>query len=91
MEKELDQQVSKYKATLSEVLIHIREWNWNDPVSLLLCTTLFKPEVIFEPEISKQDLQTDLKRRQRFKCLRATKMPRKMMRSWRHPYMAHNS
>jgi hypothetical protein len=66
IEKALDKQLEKYKEALSKVLDHVREWNWNDPVSLLY-GGLFVPEVVSEPTIAKEDLESDFKRRQQHK------------------------
>jgi hypothetical protein len=63
---ELEQQMhalaAEYRTALSKVLDHVRNWTWNDPVSLLYAR-LFTPDVVIEASISKDDLKTDIERR----------------------------
>lgn len=63
LEKEIDSLLKQYRKAISNVLDHIRSWNWNDPVSLLY-SELFTKEVIFDLALDKEKLQEDLSRRQ---------------------------
>ena len=66
LEKVLDEHLEKYKDAISKVLDHVREWNWNDPVSLLY-GELFVSDVVFEPAITKDKFDIDFARRQQYK------------------------
>lgn len=63
LEKEIDNILKQYRKAISNVLDHIRSWNWNDPVSLLY-SEFFTKEVIFDLDLDKEKLQEDLSRRQ---------------------------
>ena len=62
LERTLDKQLESYKSALSKLIDHIRNWTWNDPVSLLY-GQLFTPETIVEAEITNEALEADIKRR----------------------------
>lgn len=62
IENEINSKINDYRKKLKSVLDHIRSWRWNDPVSNLY-RGLFKSEIIVEAEISKENLEKDLKLR----------------------------
>jgi DNA-binding NarL/FixJ family response regulator/rRNA-processing protein FCF1 len=63
IEAELDQSLQRYRKAVVEVLVHIREWTWNDPVSSLYAE-LFSKEVIVDLPIEKEQVKQELMRRQ---------------------------
>jgi hypothetical protein len=65
LENELHKTRKLYSKKVTEILEHIKQWNWNDPVSCLY-TDLFSQEVILDLEIEgskKEKIKADLKRR----------------------------
>lgn len=62
IEKNIDELMASYNEILKKVLKKIRGWNWNDPVSLLY-NEIFTKEVIYELDLSKENLTKDLKKR----------------------------
>jgi hypothetical protein len=65
LENELHKARKLYSKKVTEILEHIKQWNWNDPVSCLY-TDLFSQEVILDLEIEgskKEKIKADLKRR----------------------------
>jgi hypothetical protein len=65
LENELHKIRKKYNKKVREILDHIKQWNWNDPVSSLY-SDLFSQEVILDielKEIKKEKIKDDLKRR----------------------------
>jgi rRNA-processing protein FCF1 len=65
LEKELHKIRKQYSKKVTEILEHIKQWNWNDPVSSLYAD-LFNQEVILDLEIEeskKEKIKADLKRR----------------------------
>lgn len=65
LENELHKARKQYSKKVTEILEHIKQWNWNDPVSSLYAD-LFSQEVILDLEIEeskKEKIKADLKRR----------------------------
>lgn len=65
LETELHKIRKQYNKKVREILDHIKQWNWNDPVSSLY-SDLFSQEVILDielNEVKKEKIKTDLKRR----------------------------
>jgi rRNA-processing protein FCF1 len=62
LEKEIDSSIRKYQESLGEVLNHIREWKWDDPVSKIY-RDLFNSNTIIDIELKKEELLNELKRR----------------------------
>jgi len=65
LENELHKIRKQYNKKVREILDHIKQWNWNDPVSSLY-SDLFSQEVILDielKEIKKEKIKADLKRR----------------------------
>jgi len=62
LEKEIDDKLRDYKKAIDRVLDHIREWAWDDPVSLMYAN-LFGNTVL-DPTIDKEEIRADLLRRQ---------------------------
>jgi rRNA-processing protein FCF1 len=62
VEDEINSNINAYRKKLKAVLDRIRSWRWNDPVSNLY-RELFKPEIIVEVLLSKENLEKDLERR----------------------------
>jgi hypothetical protein len=56
LEEEIDDLLSKYRVAIEKVLDHIKQWTWNDPVSVMY-GELFDRSVIFDPPIDKDALQ----------------------------------
>ncbi len=63
IEAELDEILQRYKQSISDVLNHVREWRWNDPVSSLY-SELFSKGVVLDPPLEKQQIREELIRRQ---------------------------
>jgi hypothetical protein len=63
LEKEIDGKTREYKAAIGRVLDRIREWTWDDPVSLVYAD-LFTKDVVLDPKVDLQKAQEDLRRRQ---------------------------
>lgn len=66
LEKEIDDQLKEYRKVVGTVLDHIRDWRWNDPVSLIY-ENFFNEDSVYEPLINKEELVEDLDRRQTYK------------------------
>jgi PIN like domain len=58
LEGEIDKLISQYRDTISDLLDHIRSWNWNDPVSTLY-SQIF-PNVVFDPILNEDDILKQL-------------------------------
>ncbi|MBE9479127.1 MAG: DUF4935 domain-containing protein [Chloroflexi bacterium] len=63
LEKTIDKHLKGYKEAIDTVLDRIREWSWDDPVSLLY-GELFGENVVFDPQFDEDEIQTELQRRQ---------------------------
>ena len=55
--------MTDYKKTVKEVLAHIKNWTWDDPVSLLYAD-LLKGDVLQDLKYDKEEIQVELTRRQ---------------------------
>ena len=62
LEDQLDKLIRTYKNAVDEVLTHVRNWYWNDPVSTLY-QELFNDEVVLDPSFDSAELKDDLSRR----------------------------
>lgn len=65
LENDLHKIRKQYSKKVTEILDHIKQWNWNDPVSSLY-SDLFSQEVILDIELKeskKEKIKADLKRR----------------------------
>ncbi|PWI49502.1 hypothetical protein CEE45_01540 [Candidatus Heimdallarchaeota archaeon B3_Heim] len=62
IQKEINQNISEYRKTISLLLSQIQGWTWNDPVSLIY-NQIFSKEVIEDPEFDPKKIEEDLKRR----------------------------
>jgi exonuclease VII small subunit len=62
LEREIDSKLDEYRQVMQRIIDQVRNWRWNDPVSILY-GRLFNDRVIYEPDISTDDLQVDLKYR----------------------------
>ena len=67
LEKEIDSRIRDYKNALRDVLKHVRNWVWNDPVSLMYSDLFTKDAVIFDPEFDQLQVKKDLEIKQRHK------------------------
>jgi DNA-binding NarL/FixJ family response regulator/rRNA-processing protein FCF1 len=63
IEADLDDLLQRYKRSIGEVLNHIREWTWNDPISSLY-SELFSKKVVLDLPLEKQQVREELLRRQ---------------------------
>ncbi|MDZ8053010.1 MAG: PIN domain-containing protein [Aulosira sp. ZfuCHP01] len=63
LEGEIDKLLHQYRESLGKVLDHVRNWAWNDPVSILY-SKLFTQDVVFDYNLEKPFIQDDLNRRQ---------------------------
>jgi len=63
LEKSIDDLLGEYQEAIGKVLDRIREWNWNDPVSLLY-GELFAEDMILDPPIDEARVKSELARRQ---------------------------
>ena len=61
-EREINERLSKYRTTLSQLLDQIRLWNWDDPVSKLY-RELFSKQVVLDIELNEDEFQKELIRR----------------------------
>lgn len=59
IERKINDLVSEHHKALDKVLRDVREWYWNDPVSVLY-SRLFSTNVFAEPTIDKNSLKNDL-------------------------------
>lgn len=62
LEEQIDQLLIKYNDAMKKVLAHIRNWTWNDPVSLLYAELFQK--AVFDLNVDKEKVSADLARRQ---------------------------
>jgi hypothetical protein len=51
-----------YKKKLNEVLQKIKDWTWNDPVSVMY-KSLFTEDRVFDPPFDKEEIKKELQRR----------------------------
>ena len=63
LEEEIDEALGAYRNAIEKVLRHIKEWTWNDPVSVMY-GELFDNSVVFDPPLDKEKILADLIRRQ---------------------------
>ena len=63
LEKEIDKRLEEYRKTINGVAEQIRDWTWNDPVSLLYAE-LFTENVLFDPAFTREEIIDDLNHRQ---------------------------
>jgi len=63
LEKTIDKHLRDYKEAIGTVLDRIREWTWDDPVSLLY-GELFGENVVFDPQFEEDDIQAEFQKRQ---------------------------
>jgi rRNA-processing protein FCF1 len=63
LEEEIDETLGDYREAIEKVLNHIKQWTWNDPVSLMY-GELFDSSVVFDPPVDKETIQVELTRRQ---------------------------
>lgn len=63
LETRIDKLMTDYKKTVKEVLAHIKNWTWDDPVSLLYAD-LLKGDVLQDLKYDKEEIQVELTRRQ---------------------------
>jgi uncharacterized protein YutE (UPF0331/DUF86 family) len=61
LEEQIDQLLRQYKEATQKVLTHIRNWTWDDPVSMLYAELFQK--VVFDLKIDKEKVATELARR----------------------------
>ena len=68
IEEQIDPELQTHKKAIGKLLDHIREWTWNDPVSLIY-GTLFTEDIIHDLDISnrKNQIKDDLERRNLYK------------------------
>lgn len=66
LEKKVDDLLREYREAIGKVLDCIREWNWNDPVSLMY-GELFVEDVVLDPPIDEAEVRSELARRQLYK------------------------
>lgn len=59
LEKQLQQLVSKYRKSIGKVVDTVKNWSWDDPVSLIY-RKLFTPEVIHLLNVDEKEVQKDL-------------------------------
>jgi rRNA-processing protein FCF1 len=59
LEKEIKIILDKYKELLGQVVNKVKNWTWNDPVSLLY-REIFTPDLIIEPTIDEEEIKLDL-------------------------------
>jgi len=62
-EENIDDLYKQYKEAVQKVLVKIRGWNWNDPVSELY-GGIFAEEIIIDPRFDREELKAELNRRQ---------------------------
>jgi rRNA-processing protein FCF1 len=53
LEEEIDAKIREYRKVLKSVIEHVRNWIWNDPVSLMY-EELFKGDIVFDPEFDQE-------------------------------------
>ena len=63
IEQQIDELLKQYRKLLGNVLDHVHNWNWNDPVSLIY-SELFSQDVVYDFKYDKDYIRNDLKRRQ---------------------------
>ncbi|MHA2335372.1 MAG: PIN-like domain-containing protein [Candidatus Hodarchaeales archaeon] len=63
LEKELNDKIEHYRDKISELLDRIKNWNWNDPVSLMY-RDLFTDTVIIDPQLDYEEIESDLEWRE---------------------------
>jgi len=66
LEHEISELERKYSQSINSVLQKIRNWGWNDPVSLIY-HDLFSKEVVYDPDIDRAEITKDLEKRQIYK------------------------
>lgn len=65
LEKQIQDIQNKYSKKINEILEQIKNWRWNDPVSLVY-KELFKPEFIKELGMDEDEIIKDLARRNKY-------------------------
>jgi hypothetical protein len=65
LEKEIRKSLGEYRGLIEDLLEHIREWVWNDPVSVLY-RDLFTADTILDPDFDKEKIEKELERRKRY-------------------------
>ncbi len=63
LESTIDESLKEYRRLVRDVTNRIRQWTWNDPVSLIY-SELFTDKVVFDPDLDRQQMAEDLNRRQ---------------------------
>lgn len=61
-ERQLDELIVKYRDSISSLIDQVKNWEWNDPISLLY-RSVFPPEVIVETNRPQDEIQLELLRR----------------------------
>lgn len=65
IEKEIQTIHNKYSKKIDDILNKIKQWRWNDPVSMTY-RGLFKPEYIKELELDKDEIIKELEKRNEY-------------------------
>ena len=63
LEARIDKLLLEYKKTIKDILFHIKNWTWDDPVSLLYAD-LIKDDVLLDLKYDKENVQDELNHRQ---------------------------
>jgi DNA-binding CsgD family transcriptional regulator len=61
-EKQIDELIKEYSKKIGEVVAQIKNWTWNDPVSLLY-SSLFSGEAIEDLKLNEEEIRNELERR----------------------------
>lgn len=59
-EKEIDKQIKEYTKQIGNIIEHVKNWTWDDPVSQVY-KALFKESVVVDLEIDEDEVEKELK------------------------------
>lgn len=57
--EELLKKLNEYKSNLDQIIKKVKQWNWNDPVSLVY-RDIFDPSIIVDIEFNEKELSTEI-------------------------------
>ena len=59
IEEEINKSIKKYKKSIGVLISSVENWIWDDPISIIY-SEIFTPDIIIEPEIDKDTIESEL-------------------------------
>ena len=59
IEEEINNKIKEYKKSINNLISNVKDWVWDDPVSKIY-NDIFTPDIIFEPEINADSIESEL-------------------------------